>query len=128
MVKFFRLAKVSASTTNCYTLAYKPAVAGIGFYRYTGSWLNPHRAYLDVEVFKQYNTSSNDENNTLSKAYSNGIRFVFAPDDATDIPLQDLNVIISHHSDVIYDLSGSRVLTPLPGRIYITNGTKVLKK
>lgn len=121
-------AKVSASTTNCYTLAYKPAVAGIGFYRYTGSWLNPHRAYLDVEVFKQYNTSSNDENNTLSKAYSNGIRFVFAPDDATDIPLQDLNAIISHHSDVIYDLSGSRVLTPLPGRIYITNGTKVLRK
>lgn len=121
-------AKVSASTTNCYTLAYKPAVAGIGFYRYTGSWLNPHRAYLDVEVFKQYNSSSNDENNTLSKAYSNGIRFVFAPDDATDIPLQDLNAIISHHSDVIYDLSGSRVLTPLPGRIYITNGTKVLRK
>ena len=122
-------AKVSASSTNCYTLAYKPNVSGIGFYRYMGTWLNPYKAYLEVEVFKQVNTSSAKESDTLSKALSKGIRFAFAPEEGTtDIPLLDLNATITYDTDAIYDLSGRRIITPPRGHIYITNGTKHLRK
>lgn len=122
-------AKVSASSTNCYTLAYKPNVSGIGFYRYMGTWLNPYKAYLEVEVFKQVNTSSAKESDTLSKALSKGIRFAFAPEEGTtDIPLLDLNATITYDTDAIYDLSGRRIITPPRGHIYITNGIKVLHK
>ena len=120
-------AKVSASTTNCYTLAYKANVSGIGFYKYTGTWLNPYKAYLDVEVFKQLNNSSEDESALLSKASAKGIRFVFAPDDdVTNLPLRDLKATITYDTDAIYDLSGRRILNPLPGHIYIINGTSTL--
>lgn len=119
----------SAAATNCYTLAYKPTVSGIGFYRYSGAWLNPHKAYLDVEDFKRFNSSTADEDDTLSKSFSKGIRFVFAPEEnTTDIPLLDLNAILNYKTDAIYDLSGRRVVTPHRGHVYITNGTKVLKK
>ena len=121
--------RVSASTTNCYTLAYKPNVSGVGFYRYTGTWLNPHKAYLDVEVFKQCNNSRSDEEDLLSKSFSKGIRFVFAPEEGTtDIPLLNLDATLNYRTDAIYDLSGRRVVTPHRGHVYITNGTKVLKK
>ena len=134
-------AKVSASSTNCYTLAYKPNVSGIGFYKYSGTWLNPYKAYLEVEVFKRENTSSAKSEETLDKALAKGIRFVFAPDeDATDLPLLDLNSAfardaftrgsdaLTRDTDAIHDLSGRRVLTPHSGRVYITNGTKHLHK
>ena len=134
-------AKVSASSTNCYTLAYKPNVSGIGFYKYSGTWLNPYKAYLEVEVFKRENTSSAKSEETLDKALAKGIRFVFAPDeDATDLPLLDLNSAfardaftrgsdaLTRDTDAIHDLSGRRVLTPHSGRIYITNGIKHLHK
>ncbi len=122
-------AKVTASATNCYTLSYKPNVSGIGFYKYTGTWLNPYKAYLEVEVFKQFNTSSAKEDDTLGKALAKGIRFVFAPDeDTTGIPLHDLNAILTYKTDAIYDLSGRRIVTPHEGEIYITNGTKLLRK
>ena len=120
-------AKVSASSTNCYTLAYKPNVSGIGFYKYSGTWLNPYKAYLEVEVFKRENTSSAKSEETLDKALSKGIRFVFAPDEeATDLPLLDLNALLNYKTDAIYDLSGRRVITPVPGRIYIINGAQTL--
>ena len=120
-------AKVSASSTNCYTLAYKPNVSGIGFYKYSGTWLNPYKAYLEVEVFKRENTSSAKSEETLDKALSKGIRFVFAPDeDATDLPLLDLDALLNDKTDAIYDLSGRRVITPVPGRIYIINGAPTL--
>ena len=120
-------AKVSASSTNCYTLAYKPNVSGIGFYKYSGTWLNPYKAYLEVEVFKRENTSSAKSEETLGKALSKGIRFVFAPDEeATDLPLLDLDALLNYKTDAIYDLSGRRVITPVPGRIYIINGAQTL--
>ena len=120
-------AKVSASSTNCYTLAYKPNVSGIGFYKYSGTWLNPYKAYLEVEVFKRENTSSAKSEETLDKALSKGIRFVFAPDEeATDLPLLDLDALLNYKTDAIYDLSGRRVITPVPGRIYIINGAPTL--
>ena len=129
-------AKISASSTNCYTLAYKPNVSGIGFYKYSGTWLNPYKAYLEVEVFKRENTSSAKSEETLDKALAKGIRFVFAPDeDATDLPLLDLNSAFARDADAftrdtdtIHDLSGRRVLTPHSGRVYITNGIKHLHK
>ena len=134
-------AKVSASSTNCYTLAYKPNVSGIGFYKYSGTWLNPYKAYLEVEVFKRENTSSAKSEETLDKALAKGIRFVFAPDeDATDLPLLDLNSAfardadaftrgsdaLTRDTDALHDLSGRRVITPVPGRIYIINGAQTL--
>ena len=119
--------KVSASTTNCYTLAYKANVSGIGFYKYTGTWLNPYKAYLDVDVFKQFNGSNSDEDDLLDKSFSKGIRFVFAPEEeTTDLPFLDLNAIITYETDAIYDLSGRRVIIPVPGRIYIINGAQTL--
>ena len=121
--------RVSAATTNCYTLAYKPTVSGIGFYRYSGAWLNPHKAYLEIDVFKQFNSSTADENDMLSKSFAKGIRFVFAPEEeTTGLPLLDCNVMLDYKTDAIYDLSGRRVVTPHRGHVYITNGTKVLKK
>ena len=119
--------KVSASTTNCYTLAYKANVSGIGFYKYTGTWLNPYKAYLDVDVFKQFNGSNSDEDDLLGKSFSKGIRFVFAPEEeTTDLPFLDLNATITYETDAIYDLSGRRVIIPVPGRIYIINGAQTL--
>lgn len=121
--------RVSAATTNCYTLAYKPAISGIGFYRYSGTWLNPHKAYLDVEDFKRFNSSTADEDDTLSKSFAKGIRFVFAPEEnTTDIPLLDLNAIVNYKTDAIYDLSGRRVVTPHSGQVYIINGSKAVRK
>ena len=121
--------RVSAATTNCYTLAYKPTVSGIGFYRYSGAWLNPHKAYLEIDVFKQFNSSTADENDMLSKSFAKGIRFVFAPEEeTTGLPLLDCNILLDYKTDAIYDLSGRRVVTPHSGHVYITNGTKVLKK
>ena len=93
--------KVSAATTNCYTLAYKPTVSGIGFYRYSGAWLNPHKAYLEIDVFKQFNSG---------------------------LPLLDCNILLDYKTDAIYDLSGRRVTKPHKGSVYISNGSKILKK
>lgn len=121
--------RISAASTNCYTLAYKPNVSGIGFYKYSGTWLNPYKAYLDVEVFKRYNTSSADENDTLSKSFAKGIRFVFAPEeDATGLPLLDCNILLNYKTDAIYDLSGRRVTKPHKGSVYISNGNKILRR
>ena len=65
----------------------------------------------------------------LSKSFAKGIRFVFAPEEeTTGLPLLDCNILLNYKTDAIYDLSGRRVTKPHRGHVYITNGTKVLKK
>ena len=117
------------SITSMARKAQAMIVSGIGFYRYSGAWLNPHKAYLEIDVFKQFNSSTADENDMLSKSFAKGIRFVFAPEEeTTGLPLLDCNIMLDYKTDAIYDLSGRRVVTPHRGHVYITNGTKVLKK
>lgn len=115
---------LNASYYSCYTLAYKPTISGIGFYKYTGAKLACNRAWLDVATFTKYNESDEDENTIIQTAGAKGIRFVF--EDGEDDPLGIENVTIDRIDDRIFDLSGCRVVTPVKGRVYIINGRKVL--
>lgn len=123
---------ISAAGTNCYTLSYKPAVAGIGFYKYVGSYLNSKKAYLTVDVF----TTENEKNSTtspsaaLQNANAKGIRFVFEDfDDPTGIYDAESADDADSADDVIYDLMGRRLRHQdmRPGNIYIINGQSVKK-
>lgn len=123
---------ITAAGTNCYTLSYKPAVAGIGFYKYVGSYLNSKKAYLTVDVFTTENekNSTTSTSNALQNANSKGIRFIFEDyDDPTGI--YDANSADDANSsgDVIYDLMGRRIRRQdmKSGHIYIINGQSVKK-
>lgn len=124
---------ISAAGVNCYTLSYKPNVAGIGFYKFTGSTLAPYKAYLTVDTFN----AENEKNATTSvgdaqqAAVTKGIRFVFRDfrDEITGIYDNIVNGDDTD-TDVIYDLSGRRVhrRDMIRGGIYIVNGRKVAVK
>jgi len=117
---------VTAQNGSYYTLAYKPNISGIGFYKYTGSDLNPYKAYLSASTFLDLNESNKDESDIKSQAERRGIIFKFEDNDVVDIPA--LTTGDQRSTDVIYDLMGRRVKSPEKGRIYIINGQKIVFK
>lgn len=121
---------VTAAGTNCYTLAYKPNVSGIGFYKFVGTTLAPYKAYLTVDVFNAENeknaTSVDDAQQNAAKK---GILFIF--EDFDDEPTQLYHGILEadHHQkpEKIYDLHGRRLSREhmQPNGVYIINGRTV---
>jgi len=113
---------------SCYTLAYKPAISGIGFYKYIGTTLNPYKAYLVATDYVTYNESNEDEQDVISSAARRGIifRIIDEEEDAVDIDAVDVIDETNRVDDRIYDLQGRMVKTPIPGNIYIKGGKKIL--
>lgn len=123
---------VTAAGTNCYTLAYKPNVSGIGFYKFVGPTLAPYKAYLTVDVFNEENekNATTTPSNALQQAYMKGIRFVFEDFDDAVTGLYDGIVELDDDTlEVIYDLNGLRIRREQmkPGKVYIVNGKKIIK-
>ena len=95
-----------ANPGNAYVLSYK-ASHGLGFYKYIGTNLGAHKAYLTVG--------------------SNAPEF-FGFEETTDIvPIHNSQFIIHNEADAIYNLAGQRLNKPQKG-INIINGRKVVIK
>ena len=102
---------ISSTNINCYVLAYKNTL-GLGFYKFTGTKLKAHRAWLPQDMV----STSNQEGLAMGKR---AIHFVFAKGEDTAIH----NPIIWQNDqevDKYYNLSGQRVETPSKPGIYIS--------
>ena len=111
---------ISSTNINCYVLAYKNTL-GLGFYKFTGTKLKAHRAWLPQDMV----STSNQEGLAMGKR---AIHFVFAKGEDTAIH----NPIIwqnDSEDDKYYNLSGQRVETPSKPGIYISKkkGKKIIR-
>ena len=111
---------ISSTNINCYVLAYKNTL-GLGFYKFTGTKLKAHRAWLPQDMV----STSNQEGLAMGKR---AIHFVFAKGEDTAIH----NPIIWQNDqevDKYYNLSGQRVETPSKPGIYISKkkGKKIIR-
>ena len=111
---------ISSTNINCYVLAYKNTL-GLGFYKFTGTKLKAHRAWLPQDMV----STSNQEGLAMGKR---AIHFVFAKGEDTAIH----NPIIwqnNQEDDKYYNLSGQRVETPSKPGIYISKkkGKKIIR-
>lgn len=111
---------ISSTNINCYVLAYKNTL-GLGFYKFTGTKLKAHRAWLPQDMV----STSNQEGLAMGKR---AIHFVFAKGEDTAIH----NPIIwqnDQEDDKYYNLSGQRVETPSKPGIYISKkkGKKIIR-
>lgn len=102
-----------------YTLYYK-ANYGLGFYTYTGAYLNANKAYLDGSY-----VGSDGAGGIEIEGASSGSGFIFLDDEATNI--NRLNGAADDDSEKIYTISGQRVKRSemIKGRVYIINGRKI---
>ena len=104
---------------NVYTLYYK-ANYGLGFYNYTGNFLNAYKAYLSGSL-----VSEDGDADGWPFASSNSTRgFIFLDDEATSISKL---TGADDDSEKIYTISGQRVKRSemIKGRVYIINGRKI---
>lgn len=95
-----------------YTMSNKNGV--LGFYKYTGSTLAAHRAYL-----------------ALSEGSEAGFRFEFNADEnvLTAIETVGNTPQPTKQSDAVYDMQGKRIVAPITtSGIYIVNGKKIFRK
>lgn len=111
---------ISSTNINSYVLAYKNTL-GLGFYKFTGTKLKAHRAWLPQDMV----STSNQEAISMGKR---AIHFVFAKGEDTAIH----NPIIWQNDqevDKYYNLSGQRVETPSKPGIYISKkkGKKIIR-
>lgn len=111
---------ISSTNINCYVLAYKNTL-GLGFYKFTGTKLKAHRAWLPQDMV----STSNQEILAMGQR---AIHFVFAKGEDTAIH----NPIIwqnDSEDDKYYNLSGQRVETPSKPGIYISKkkGKKMIR-
>lgn len=111
---------ISSTNINCYVLAYKKTL-GLGFYKFTGTKLKAHRAWLPQDMV----STSNQEILAMGQR---AIHFVFAKGEDTAIH----NPIIwqnDSEDDKYYNLSGQRVETPSKPGIYISKkrGKKMIR-
>lgn len=111
---------ISSTNINCYVLAYKNTL-GLGFYKFTGTKLKAHRAWLPQDMV----STSNQEGLAMGQR---AIHFVFAKGEDTAIH----NPIIwqnDQEDDKYYNLSGQRVETPSKPGIYISKkkGKKIIR-
>ena len=111
---------ISSTNISSYVLAYKNTL-GLGFYKFTGTKLKAHRAWLPQDMV----STSNQEAISVGKR---AIHFVFAKGEDTAIQ----NPIIwqnDSEDDKYYNLSGQRVETPSKPGIYISKkkGKKIIR-
>lgn len=111
---------ISSTNINSYVLAYKNTL-GLGFYKFTGTKLKAHRAWLPQDMV----STSNQEAISVGKR---AIHFVFAKGEDTAIQ----NPIIwqnDSEDDKYYNLSGQRVEKPSKPGIYISKkkGKKIIR-
>ena len=111
------------SGVKYYVLSQKDGIVGMYLAKINdeGTFLNnAHKAYLPLDLgnlgIYDENVDTSDGNTQLS----NSLRFDFG--ETTSI---DHSEIITHKSEIIYDLSGRCVENPTKG-IYIVNGKKVI--
>jgi len=102
-----------------YTLYYKENY-GLGFYTYTGNYLNANKAYLDGSYVGTEGTGGIVIGGTESAG------FIFL-DDLLPTDLQKLRGTADDDSERIYTISGQRVKRSemIKGRVYIVNGRKI---
>ena len=114
---------VTVGTLNIYTLSYKPAVSGIGFYKFVGSEIPARKAYLRSELV--------DGPVNIGNAPAKGLRFVIIDDDEWEFDPTDIGGVKddeNEDSNAVFDLSGKQVdpSQMRKGMIYIVNGQKVV--
>lgn len=102
-----------------YTLYYKENY-GLGFYTYTGNYLNANKAYLDGS----YVGTEGAGGIVIGGTESAGLIFL---DDLLPTDLQKLRGTADDDSERIYTISGQRVKRSemIKGRVYIVNGRKL---
>ena len=98
-----------------------------------GGWwqtegLNPFRAYLTI--IPRSGTPVNGPSMNSISIRSIGIRVVGDEENGENGETTDIenSEFTNQNSDVIYDLTGRRVLEPQKGGVYIVNGKKVVIK
>ncbi len=104
---------------NVYTLYYK-ANYGLGFYNYTGTYLNAYKAYLSGSLVSE----DGDADGWPFAGGTNSTGFIFLDEEATSINRIDS---AADDSEKIYTISGQRVKRSemIKGRVYIINGRKI---
>ncbi len=114
---------ISSVNHSCYVLSNK--TYGLGFYKYTGSELNPYRAWLPADKVVS------DVSIGLSSG-TKGIRFIFGDDEDLSTGLEE--VLYGRYDgmgdDKLYNLSGQRVSKVGAKGIYISRekGKVVIRK
>ena len=123
---------VSVGTVNCYTMAYKKTINPdcVGFYKFIGEKIPPHRAYLTVETAAAKGFILDTE------ADAKKIRFVFDDSDDEfffyegDEDADGIRNVRSSEVDpeAVFDLSGKRLDKSQlrKGMVYVIGGKKVL--
>jgi len=123
---------VSVGTVNCYTMAYKKTINPdcVGFYKFIGEKIPPHRAYLTVETAAAKGFVLDTE------ADAKKVRFVFDDSDEEfffyegDEDADGIRNVRSSEVDpeAVFDLSGKRLDKSQlrKGMVYVIGGKKVL--
>lgn len=123
---------VSVGTVNCYTMAYKKTINPdcVGFYKFIGEKIPPHRAYLTVETAAAKGFVLDTE------ADAKKVRFVFDDSDEEfffyegDEDADGIRNVRSSEVDPesVFDLSGKRLDKSQlrKGMVYVIGGKKVL--
>lgn len=123
---------VSVGTVNCYTMAYKKTINPdcVGFYKFIGEKIPPHRAYLTVETAAAKGFILDTE------ADAKKVRFVFDDSDEEfffyegDEDADGIRNVRSSEVDpeAVFDLSGKRLDKSQlrKGMVYVIGGKKVL--
>ncbi len=123
---------VSIGTVNCYTMAYKRTINPdcVGFYKFIGEKIPPHRAYLTVETAASMGFILDTEANAKK------VRFVFEDSDEEfffyegDEDADGIRNVRSSEVDpeAVFDLSGKRLDKSQlrKGMVYVIGGKKVL--
>ena len=112
---------VSRAGKEVYTLYYK-ANYGLGFYTYTGAYLNANKAYLDGSY-----VGSDGAGGIAIETQSSNSGFIFIDElGATDI--HKVNNTVDDDDERIYTVYGQRVKRSemIKGRVYIVNGRKLV--
>lgn len=114
---------ISSVNHSCYVLSNK--TYGLGFYKYTGSELNPYRAWLPADKVVS------DVSIGLSSG-TKGIRFIFGDDEDLSTGLEEMlyGRYDGMGDDKLYNLSGQRVSKVGAKGIYISRdkGKVVIRK
>ncbi len=99
---------LDVTSGSVYTLANENST--LGFYKFSGTTIPAHKAYLKAE------TASSVK----------GFSIVFNDDETTGIEAVPTTTTVANGA--IYNLQGQRVSTPTRGGIYIQNGRKFIAK
>lgn len=93
----------------------------LGFYHYSGSNMNPNKAYLELPATLDKLAEYLEEHNADNLAKT--VKFSFG--EATGIKLS--NIVVDDADAPIFDLQGRKILNPSTG-IYVKKGKKIVVK